>query len=750
MTTVINDITVVAPPVIDVAVEGTQGSSGILSLTAEVIDDLGGDPTARAAAAAAQQKADAALPAAGLTATAITNAGGDTVARASAGAAATAASNALSSASSAAIAAATAQSTANDAVTAAAAAKATADAALPEASFTSANIDAVGGDPTARADATLALSRLISVKAAPFNAKGDGTTDDTASVNAAIAFAAAVGANVSGGNTFRPRLYFPQGAYKISALNPILNTNGLDVEGDGMYTTKLLVAATSSPIFQLGSFNTAPTDGFLGSSQNTFFKNLSIFCDDQSSRNGASGTSSGSNTSTTLNIGGAGYTVNRFAGCNLVITGGTGAGQLRVISSNTASQFTVATAWTVTPDATSTFIVSFPGRTGIAIQDNGGGGLRLSRVRIQGFQYGVCQTHGSDFDMFSDVEIRFCDVGMYMGPGTQQFNHTRLDFNSCRIGLVCDAAMQGVVNSATFVLNETDILFEATNTNPTRLGITSTPAQLQKNYDNALRFVDCWFETGAGGVFVPYDQVCSVRFNGTSASTSGVEFIKPQIWSGSGGMPTKVAGTIYSWMQVNQGSYITIDRPMLVAGRIAFIVDNANTGAFPRINIREPYFTSSVNIRGFSRSDQINISMQSPTTETVLTGTLTNAQDPWLIGGCRNLHKQNYNGVANAAASRLFSYQLQRGVYDVVVRADRSDYGGGLIRRMTVVYETSPGAVNVVQQIGTDITYGTGGPTSMTVAVTSAGVLQITPTFAANTNMNVSASATLIQTPAAV
>lgn len=42
MTTIINDITIVAPPVIEVAVLGTQGPSGILSLTAEAIAAAGG------------------------------------------------------------------------------------------------------------------------------------------------------------------------------------------------------------------------------------------------------------------------------------------------------------------------------------------------------------------------------------------------------------------------------------------------------------------------------------------------------------------------------------------------------------------------------------------------------------------------------------------------------------------------------------------------------------------------------------
>lgn len=88
-----------------------------VELTSTLIDSVGGDPTARAAAAAAQGTAN----------TAVTNA-------------------------------ATAQTTANTAVTNAATAQTTANAALPAASFTSAGIDGVGGDPTARASAASAGS----------------------------------------------------------------------------------------------------------------------------------------------------------------------------------------------------------------------------------------------------------------------------------------------------------------------------------------------------------------------------------------------------------------------------------------------------------------------------------------------------------------------------------------------------------------------------------------------------------------
>lgn len=69
----------------------------------------------------------------------------------------------------------------------------------------------------------------------------------------------------------------------------------------------------------------------------------------------ATGTSTGTNTSTTLNNTGKAWTVNQWTNMQIRITGGTGAGQVRTIASNTATAITVGTAWTTTPDATSTY-----------------------------------------------------------------------------------------------------------------------------------------------------------------------------------------------------------------------------------------------------------------------------------------------------------------------------------------------------------------------------------------------------------
>jgi hypothetical protein len=74
-------------------------------------------------------------------------------------------------------------------------------------------------------------------------------------------------------------------------------------------------------------------------------------------RNGIRGTAT-SATSTTLTDTNVGTMVtNRHAGALIRIIDGTGDGQARLIASNTATQFTVTTAWDITPDSTSRYVV---------------------------------------------------------------------------------------------------------------------------------------------------------------------------------------------------------------------------------------------------------------------------------------------------------------------------------------------------------------------------------------------------------
>lgn len=71
----------------------------------------------------------------------------------------------------------------------------------------------------------------------------------------------------------------------------------------------------------------------------------------------SSGTSSGSNDATHMNDTGKSWSTNAFAGKFLIITAGTGAGQTRQIASNSGTQIVVTTAFSSTPDGTSTYVV---------------------------------------------------------------------------------------------------------------------------------------------------------------------------------------------------------------------------------------------------------------------------------------------------------------------------------------------------------------------------------------------------------
>lgn len=62
-------------------------------------------------------------------------------------------------------------------------------------------------------------------------------------------------------------------------------------------------------------------------------------------------------TTSTIQDTDAAWTVNGFVGFEVLTTGGTGSGQSRIISANTADTITVTLDWTVTPDATTTFSV---------------------------------------------------------------------------------------------------------------------------------------------------------------------------------------------------------------------------------------------------------------------------------------------------------------------------------------------------------------------------------------------------------
>lgn len=94
----------------------------------------------------------------------------------------------------------------------------------------------------------------------------------------------------------------------------------------------------------------------------------------------ATGTAT-SATSTTLVNSGKSWATNQWASAQVRITSGTGAGQVRTISSNTGTTLTVSSSWTVTPDATSVYAID-PNDDYLYLLGNGA--VTLYRYSISG------------------------------------------------------------------------------------------------------------------------------------------------------------------------------------------------------------------------------------------------------------------------------------------------------------------------------------------------------------------------------
>lgn len=91
------------------------------------------------------------------------------------------------------------------------------------------------------------------------------------------------------------------------------------------------------------------------------------------------GTSTGTNTTNTINDTTKSWTVNQYAGYKITILSGTGAGQTFYITSNTATQVTITGNWSVIPDATSVYQLKVSSATLLSATDKDGVALPAGR-----------------------------------------------------------------------------------------------------------------------------------------------------------------------------------------------------------------------------------------------------------------------------------------------------------------------------------------------------------------------------------
>jgi RHS repeat-associated protein len=119
------------------------------------------------------------------------------------------------------------------------------------------------------------------------------------------------------------------------------------------------------------------------------------------------GRSSGANTPTTLNDTIKNWAPDQWQHQVVKITAGTGAGQVRTIASNTATQLTVTTDWTTVPDNTSEYVISeiapigATGYSGVQLWVPAGTLQFLTTTNGQPF--GVMSYGFSDFDSYGHV-----------------------------------------------------------------------------------------------------------------------------------------------------------------------------------------------------------------------------------------------------------------------------------------------------------------------------------------------------------
>lgn len=107
-------------------------------------------------------------------------------------------------------------------------------------------------------------AEIGTVNVKDYGAVGDGVTNDTAAVQAALDVAESYGVGSSTTVFDRPPVYFPPGVYLVDGFT--IEFRNLTVRGAGRRATCLVPSGTD-PIFSLGVFTTEPENPYVGTAQ---------------------------------------------------------------------------------------------------------------------------------------------------------------------------------------------------------------------------------------------------------------------------------------------------------------------------------------------------------------------------------------------------------------------------------------------------------------------------------------------------
>lgn len=218
-------------------------------------------------------------------------------------------------------------------------------------------------------------------------------------------------------------------------------------------------------------------------------------------------------------------------------------------------------------------------RVTTGVQSNGNGHVTMENVQFQGLKYGFVAPYGSDFDRFRNIWTQDNDVGIYMGPSSEQFSIVAFHSAVSGEGIVCDGCAQGAVHDSTFEDHMTAaITFEREE--PTRFGWN--PASIG-SYDaqSNVAVQNNWFESGAGNsgitTWQEYYQVLLQASAGLTSYPRHIIIRDNYMVAGSTGIAAKDMN-VHSILGLTSGKYTQLHNTDIAGNRLDAVVfaDNSN------------------------------------------------------------------------------------------------------------------------------------------------------------------------------
>lgn len=254
------------------------------------------------------------------------------------------------------------------------------------------------------------------------------------------------------------------------------------------------------------------------------------------------GTSSGSNTASTLNDSSKSWEVNRWANYGVRIMSGTGAGQLRQIQSNTTSTLTTYGGWNIRPDNTSIYsIQGFSetmyfawGGSSEVFMHNSGNLDMLTHGRMQDF--GVASVACA---LLSDVNHTIYEqlpIAISSLAGTTTITATTAQAHNLKVGQY--VSIRGVTSAANDQFNVTGLV-----------QITSVPSTTTFTYTPFAAGSGTYSYLTALGTSNLSDASKDFRDNLASATTTQLTFTRAT--------PSNINGWYVSGTNITPGTTVT-------------------------------------------------------------------------------------------------------------------------------------------------------------------------------------------------